>query len=433
MPLFSIIIPVYNTELFLDECLQSILCQNFSDREIILVDDASTDGSGKIVDRYDAQHDQITVLHHDRNLGVSKSRNDAIQLARGQYILFVDSDDLIIDGSLRGLANLIEDAPDRDLIIGRVISQHGEFSNSYMIDNLNLGNAFPDTYIDHLNRENYHPETCWHYVIKRRFLLEHELYFMEVKIAEDQEFVARLLCCFETYAIYDQDYYWYRERDHENSLKKSMDFEASLSLLKVADRLCDHVKSNTLSDTKQAFLQLRIKHALGLFSARLVMHGAEDVRRLSNAFAAFDRNLEMLVAGFHKVDMDAIIQSAGLESSLIEYKKFMVEDTLSAIENRDFDELYLYCTGLIGKATASILQKNGYQASAVLDDNETLDGQTMNGVEIHTSEKLLEKSADELARILIVVCNQKTMLFDKILDNLADIGIDNRQVVHKMF
>ncbi len=94
MPIISAIVPIYNSEKYLEACIDSILAQTFTDFELILIDDGSTDSSGIICDRY-AQKDNRVVVIHKENAGVSAARNDGINLAKGEYITFVDSDDYI--------------------------------------------------------------------------------------------------------------------------------------------------------------------------------------------------------------------------------------------------------------------------------------------------------------------------------------------------
>jgi len=94
MPAISIITPAYNVADYLPECLNSILSQTFHDYELILIDDGSTDDTGKICDEYAAKDPRIRVIHQD-NIGVSDSWNKGVALAEGEYIGFVDSDDFI--------------------------------------------------------------------------------------------------------------------------------------------------------------------------------------------------------------------------------------------------------------------------------------------------------------------------------------------------
>lgn len=92
--ILSVIIPVYNTDKYLDECVESIIGQNYQDIEIIMVDDGSTDGSGEKCDYYSRKYTNITVVHK-KHEGVSAARNSGVKEARGRYITFVDSDDYI--------------------------------------------------------------------------------------------------------------------------------------------------------------------------------------------------------------------------------------------------------------------------------------------------------------------------------------------------
>ena len=103
----SIIVPVYNVEKYLENCIQSILNQTFKNFELILVDDGSTDNSGKICDIYEKKDSRIKVIHKD-NGGLSSARNAGIDIAGSKYIGFVDSDDSIHPKMYEVLYNLIE-------------------------------------------------------------------------------------------------------------------------------------------------------------------------------------------------------------------------------------------------------------------------------------------------------------------------------------
>ena len=92
---FSVILPIYNVEKYLNECVESILAQTFKDYEIILVDDGSKDGSGAICDAYAEQYDFIKVIHKE-NGGSSDARNKGIEAAKGEYIVYIDGDDYVI-------------------------------------------------------------------------------------------------------------------------------------------------------------------------------------------------------------------------------------------------------------------------------------------------------------------------------------------------
>lgn len=94
LPLISVIIPAYNTEAYLARCLDSVLSQTLTDFELLLIDDGSTDGTAAIADRYAEADSRVKVIHKE-NGGVSSARNRGLEVARGEFITFVDSDDTV--------------------------------------------------------------------------------------------------------------------------------------------------------------------------------------------------------------------------------------------------------------------------------------------------------------------------------------------------
>lgn len=109
MKKLSVIIPVYNVEAYLDECMKSIMRQMVDGCELILVDDGSTDSSGAMCDRYRTENEEIVKVIHKENGGLSSARNAGLTIAEGTYIAFVDSDDRLADGALPAIAGWIDE------------------------------------------------------------------------------------------------------------------------------------------------------------------------------------------------------------------------------------------------------------------------------------------------------------------------------------
>lgn len=116
--MISVIIPVYNTEEFLEKCLDSIVNQTYQDLQIILVDDGSTDKSGDICDAYSKEDGRIQVIHQ-KNKGLSGARNKGLLLAKGEYITFIDSDDYIELDTYSVVDQAVKDNVFPDLIFYR--------------------------------------------------------------------------------------------------------------------------------------------------------------------------------------------------------------------------------------------------------------------------------------------------------------------------
>lgn len=127
-PLVTIIISIYNGELYLEKCLNSVLEQDYKNYEVIMIDDGSKDGSGKIADRFVALDERFSVIHK-KNEGVSKSRNRGIDIAKGDYICIVDQDDILRKDFLSYHLNLLKEKDASISLVPQVIKYTEESSN----------------------------------------------------------------------------------------------------------------------------------------------------------------------------------------------------------------------------------------------------------------------------------------------------------------
>lgn len=113
---FSVIIPVYNAEAYLHKCIQSVLFQHYPNCEIVLINDGSQDSSGEICNDYAGSYENVQVIHQE-NKGVSEARNAGLRLVKGEYLIFLDSDDYLTDHSLFVINEAIQNA-EVDMIVG---------------------------------------------------------------------------------------------------------------------------------------------------------------------------------------------------------------------------------------------------------------------------------------------------------------------------
>ena len=169
--LFSVCIPVYNTSKYLDECLQSVLCQTETDYEIVLVDDGSTDDSGKICDDYAVRYPHIRVIHKE-NEGLMLTRRRAFREAKGDWLICVDSDDYIANNHLSTIAETIRQY-DCDMVMFDYMSFYpdGRVENSGIeIDTTQYyeGTGKQEIYKRRLLKNKYN--NMWSKAIKRTVL-----------------------------------------------------------------------------------------------------------------------------------------------------------------------------------------------------------------------------------------------------------------------
>jgi glycosyltransferase involved in cell wall biosynthesis len=180
----SIIIPVYNVEKYVRQCLDSVVTQSFKDVEIIVVNDGSTDKSGEICEEYAAVDPRIRVIHQ-QNVGMSVARNAGLDVATGDYIWFIDSDDWIVPNAFELLVQHLKNTNVEALSFSYILffSENETFSEPQNIQEISVtdGNSF-------IRQSAFFFTAVWSFVYKREFFNEHSLRFKKGLIHEDDYF-----------------------------------------------------------------------------------------------------------------------------------------------------------------------------------------------------------------------------------------------------
>ena len=226
-PIYSIIVPVYNAELYLEECVRSVLLQNQCGAfELILVNDGSKDGSGVLCDSLAQQDARIHVIHQ-KNQGVSAARNAGIDAAKGQYLLFLDSDDLWKDGLLEALENKLQQEPDM------IVFGYRQFDDDTALEEFvpeeNKHCETGKDYFQRYEKMRIMPAvSCWCTAFRHAFLKENGIRFpMRVQYGEDFRFYMDCLNAAQKLVCISQVFYKYRVNEasatHTLSLPKVRD------------------------------------------------------------------------------------------------------------------------------------------------------------------------------------------------------------------
>lgn len=251
-PLVSVIIPVYNTERYLRGCLDSVCAQTYRELEILLVDDGSPDDSGAICDEYAARDARIRVLHQ-KNSGVCAARNAGLQMATGNYVCFVDSDDRLAENAVADLvsAALRSGAP----YVGTLPENNG--TDEMVID---FGKA-------PLELLKYLCTGCsaasWAKLFDLRIIQEHDLCFdTMLKCSEDALFNRQFLChCDRLCLIFAPVYI--QNTENSGSLSKKGYPEFSRYFVKKLKTLEDLTQQlNITQAQREEFLSYRAIHGL---------------------------------------------------------------------------------------------------------------------------------------------------------------------------
>ena len=222
--LFSIIVPVYNVEKYLCECVDSVLKQTYKDFELILVDDGSTDRSSDICDEYAKNDNRIKVVHK-QNGGQSTARNAGVEIANGKFAVFIDSDDMLSDVNfLRDIKNLIDSKTDV------VIFRYCKYYDNGKIDNcgINLNNikhSEKQAILKELVKRDAFFCSCWSKCVRLDILKENNIEFDTNLSCEDMDWYYSVVFNVNSFKVIDKPYVYYRQRENSvtsNFKKKSI-------------------------------------------------------------------------------------------------------------------------------------------------------------------------------------------------------------------
>ena len=255
---FSIIVPVYNVESYLDDCANSVLNQSFADWEMILIDDGSTDSSAEKCDVFSREDTRIRCIHKE-NGGLSDARNAGITAALGEYIVFLDGDDMLDDYALSNINELLCSEP--DMLIGRYIEfektglhiKHDIFNPD--VKKMNCGNV--DTVITHIMNKNGFSCMAWKNVYRRLFLSENALYFKKGIYHEDEHWTPLVFVANPSVCYLASPFYLYRV-NRKNSIMRNHNLTRDMDKISIACELHALSANESLSSEKRIFLNYRV-------------------------------------------------------------------------------------------------------------------------------------------------------------------------------
>lgn len=231
-PIVSVIVPIYKVENYLKSCIDSVLAQTMKDIEIILVDDGSPDRCGDICEEYALKDDRIIVIHQ-KNQGLSAARNSGISIAKGEYFVFVDSDDIIQDTMIERLLNCLT-ASDAEMSICKIAPFSDNNFNQLRTPNssqINLRLDKKQAFKSILKRDGLFSYSAWGKMYKRE--LFNFIRFPVGKIYEDALILSKLLSIVNFIGRVENTCYYYRIRT--GSIMLSSFSENDLERISIVD------------------------------------------------------------------------------------------------------------------------------------------------------------------------------------------------------
>lgn len=246
---FSIIVPVYNVERFLSQCINSILNQKYTEYELIIVDDGSTDASGRIADDFAHTDSRIKVVHRE-NGGLSAARNTGMKYMTGDYVVFIDSDDFIIDNMF--LENISKKLSEKNADILQIGYSRCNENGDAVLPAVNgwaervQGQSDIKIVLDRLMRTGTYTISAWSKIVKTSVVQNNNLCFKEGVLSEDLDWSYNLFTKCSTMICIEENGYVYRERG--DSISHSIKYKHLQDIVDMFNDLVRKLESEGLNE-----------------------------------------------------------------------------------------------------------------------------------------------------------------------------------------
>lgn len=229
----SVVIPIYKTEEFIKECVDSILAQASQSVEVILVDDGSPDNCPKICEEYAKSDSRVKVIHKE-NGGLSSARNAGMVVAKGKYITFVDSDDKVFSESIPKILTWIK-SESEDICFLKSVKLFPDGTQKDLGENIvrsQLKGQNREGAVKYLSSLSKYPGSAWAKLFKREFLVNNDLHFpYDRRYSEDLGFIRDCILCANAFDVLEIPYYQYRQ-NRQGSITNSFSSKNFYDLLK---------------------------------------------------------------------------------------------------------------------------------------------------------------------------------------------------------
>ena len=225
----SVVVLVYNTEYYLEDCLDSLVNQTLDDMEIICVNDESTDNSLNILRQYARKYDNITIIDQ-KNQGGAVAGNNGLKIAKGEYVAIIDSDDIVVEDAYEKLYRKAKQT-DSDIVAGKPVKYVSRYQREIAYKN-NVWDEERTFTIDEF-KEIYYDVFYWNKIYRREFVEKHDIYMIPGKIYADVPLVYRAYSFADKISIIPDVVYYWRRRAQEDIIEGNSDTSISKSLLDI--------------------------------------------------------------------------------------------------------------------------------------------------------------------------------------------------------
>ena len=409
---FSIIIPVFNSEKFLSKCVSSVINQRINGVEIIIIEDNSTDKSKSICEKIKKKNFKlIKLIKNKKNLGVASSRNKALKVAKGKYLIFLDSDDYLEKDSLKFLKEKILNDNYPEVILNHISQSKNPTTNLDLLNLFGKKKLSKIFFLSKIIKKKILINECWRIVVLNSLIKKNKISFQNIKIAEDLIFVFEVFFVMKNIIINPEKFLFHRSR--LNSLKYSAGINSAtayyVAYLKLNRYFLKYKKNRHI---EKRFIELTLEN---IYSNLKIYFSLIE-----------DNQASLLVEKIRKINKLTLIKSQNFISKI----KAEYENQILKIINyklRKKKSLVIYCYSIMTQSVVKILIKKNIKILCIIDDDKIWRGRNFMNIEIKKFDTLFNKN---LKNSLIMICNNSNKVIENIRLKLQNYKINKKQLIN---
>lgn len=288
----SIIIPVYNVEQYLQSCVQSVITQTYQDLQVILVNDGSTDSSGVLCDQLAQQDSRIQVVHKE-NGGLSDARNAGLKVATGDYVAFLDSDDVYLLNDGLKLLMALAQAEQPDVLLFQAVDvypHHQTVRKAYDVEYM-ATHSGAEVFAQLVRTQSFNMSACFQ-LIRRELLEQHQIYFEKGLLSEDVDWSLRLWRHVSKVRAINLPLYGYQHR--EGSISTTYTIRNLRSYEHIFAKFVQLYKDRVMDAHTELYWQTVMGYLAQMYTSCLYAYGQIARKDRSEAYAILKRYATLL-------------------------------------------------------------------------------------------------------------------------------------------
>jgi glycosyltransferase involved in cell wall biosynthesis len=373
----SVIIPVYNVEEYLTECINSIICQDFDEIEIICVEDCSRDKSAHVLGQIAKGDSRIRIINHEANRGLSAARNTGLESARGKYVQFVDADDILAPNALRRLYQEAENQ-DVDVVYFNLLKFEGAIDFSKIETNIlwtNCSRVYSgrEMFCEMIEKGEFKCEAVRQF-IRRDFLINKKIRFYERIVHEDNLFSYYVAMEAKRVCNINEEFYFYRQ--HENSIMFTKDERRAQSLFVVLENIFVYWRTHAFTERENKYIGIMWN----------------DLVHLYKLYQSYGNEIELQYGDFVDITIYNTLTN-------FQERRWLNIEEISLIQLQKFKYVYVYGAGQAAKQVVGYLKENRVHIDGILVANRKKNPTLFCGLRVYEVAEYSQKKSDTIVII----------------------------------